>query len=270
MMKAKELLNQGKLAAAIEQLTQDVRARPTDLPCRIFLFELLCFAGDLSRAEKQLDVIGHQNVEILIGVEIYRQILKAEEGRRAVFAEDKLPCFLTTPPEYVTFYLEALKLQREGELGKARLLLEKALELQPALAGQADGQPFQEFEDSDPFLGPFLELIVNEKYAWLPFEQIRRIEIAKPEQLRDLIWARARLEARGGDLGQVFLPVLYPGSNGHDDEHVKLGRRTDWIEKGEGLVRGMGQRMFLIDGRERAMLELTEISFADTGEGSPP
>jgi len=268
MMKAKELLDQGKLSAAIQQLTNDVRARPTDLPCRIFLFELLCFAGDLSRAEKQLDAIGHQDAGMLIGVEVYRQILKAEEGRRAVFAEDRLPCFLTTPPEYVTFYLEALKLQREAELGKARLLLEKALELQPALAGQANGQPFQEFEDSDPFLGPFLELVVNEKYAWLPFEQIRRIEIAKPEQLRDLVWARARLEARGGDLGQVFLPVLYPGSNSHDDEQVRLGRRTDWIEKGEGLVRGMGQRMFLVDGQERAMLELSEISFADAGEGS--
>ncbi|MBM3791008.1 MAG: virulence protein SciE type, partial [Acidobacteria bacterium] len=116
---------------------------------------------------------------------------------------------------------------------------------------------------SDLFLGPFLELIVNDKYAWLPYEQIRRIEIHRPVQLRDLCWARAKIEAKGGDLGDVFLPVLYPGSYRHGSEEVRLGRRTDWIDVGSGLTRGAGQRLFLIDGKELGMLEITAIEFAE-------
>jgi type VI secretion system protein ImpE len=187
MNKAKELLDQGRLSDALAQQTLEVRARPADVPARIFLFELLCFSGDFGRAEKHLEVVGHQSAEMLVGVEIYLQALAAEKARRVVFAEDKLPSFLTAPPDYATFHLEALKLQRDGEPAKARILLEKALTLRPALRGEADGHLFDDFEDWDPFLGPFLELIINDKYAWLPFEQIRRIEIAKPRQLRDLI-----------------------------------------------------------------------------------
>jgi type VI secretion system protein ImpE len=269
MTTSKELLDQGKLSAAIAQVTQDVKIRPADVPSRIFLFELLCFAGDLDRAEKQLDVIGHQSEEMKIGSIIYREVLAAERARRAVFAKDGTPDFLTAPPEYAALYLEALRTQRSGGGEKARVLIEKALAMTPALSGSVDGEAFDHFEDSDPFIGPFLELLVNEKYAWLPFEQIRRIEIQKPKQLRDLIWARAKLEARGGDLGEVFIPVLYPGSSDREDESIKLGRATDWIDAGGGLARGVGQRLFLASGVDRAVLEVTEISFAETGEATP-
>jgi len=266
MTTARELLREGKLSAATELQTQEVKARPADVNGRIFLFELLCFGGSLDRAAKQLDVIGHQSTEMEIGVEVYRQLLSAERSRRAVFREGRSPDFLTTPPDYVPLHLEALALERAREPQKARLLLEKALDLHPQLPGEADGVRFIGFEDSDLFLSPFLELMVNDKYAWLPFEQIRRMEISRPAQLRDLLWARARLEARGGDLGEVFVPVLYPGSADHESEEIRLGRRTDWIEVGAGLARGAGQRLFAIDGGERVMLEIAEVVFDSPGQ----
>jgi type VI secretion system protein ImpE len=269
MTTAKELLEKGKLSEAIAQVTQEVKTRPADVAPRIFLFELLCFAGDFDRAEKQLDVIGHQSEEMRIGSIIYREVLAAERARRAVFAQDATPSFLTAPPDYAAPYLEAVKQRRSGAGDKARVLIEKAMEAVPPLSGSADGTAFDDFGDSDPFLGPFLELLVNEKYAWLPFEQIRRIEIQKPAQLRDLIWARAKLEARGGDLGEVFIPVLYPASSEHGEDAVKLGRATDWVDTGGGLARGVGQKLFLVGGVERAILELTEITFAETGEAPP-
>jgi len=267
MMKtAKEYFQDGNLAAAIEQQTMDVKAKPADVAARTFLFELLCFSGGYDRAEKQLDVIAHQSKEMEVGAEIYRQVLVAERARHAVFLNGRNPDFLTTPPEYVALHLEALSLQRENHPEKARALLERALDLHPALPGAADGVRFGEFEDADPFLSPFLELIVNEKYAWLPFEQIQRIEIARPEQLRDLLWARAKLEARGGDLGEVFLPALYPSSADHPQEVIKLGRRTDWLEAGAGLFRGAGRRLFSIDGNDKDMLEISEVSFDSKGD----
>jgi type VI secretion system protein ImpE len=267
MMKtAKEYFQDGKLAAAIEQQTLEVKAKPAEVAARTFLFELLCFSGGYDRAEKQLDVIAHQSKEMEVGAEIYRQVLIAERARRAVFLEGRNPDFLTTPPDYVALHLEALALQRENHPEKARALLERALDMHPALPGEADGLRFAEFEDADLFLSPFLELIVNDKYAWLPFEQIKRIEIAKPSQLRDLLWVRAKLEARGGDLGEVFLPVLYSGSADHPDDAIKIGRQTGWVEAGAGLMRGAGQRLFAIDGNDKVMLEIAEVSFDSHGD----
>jgi type VI secretion system protein ImpE len=262
MVEAKILFDQGELSAALKQLTQDVRANPTDSHLRIFLFELLCFAGDLDRAEKQLDVVAHQNSEMQIGAIVYKQILQAEKARRAVFSGNQVPEFLAKPPEHATYHLEALKLLREGETAEALILLEKAWELRSSLSGAIEGKLFHQFEDSDPFLGPFLEAIVNGRYHWLPLERIQSIELIKPQHLRDLIWARARIESLDGEAGDVFLPVLYSGSSDHPEDAVKLGRATAWIDKGAGLVRGAGQRMFLIDEQEHSMLELTEIHFA--------
>jgi protein involved in temperature-dependent protein secretion len=36
---------------------------------------------------------------------------------------------------------------------------------------------------------------------------------------------------------------------------------TDWQNLSAGLVRGVGQRLFLADGEEKAMLEVREIAF---------
>jgi len=266
MTNAKELLDQGKLSAAIDHITQDVKSKPGEVNSRIFLFELLCFAGEFDRAEKQLDVVGHQSMEMQIGVGIYRQVLAAERMRSKVFSDGSLPMFLTVPPEYASLHIEALGMQRAQEPAKARELLEKALPLQQPVSGQIDGRAFEEFEDSDLFLGPFLELFVKDRYAWLPIEEVRHLELDRPKHLRDLIWIHAKIEARAGDLGEVFLPVLYPGSSKNSNDAVKLGRMTDWVEVGQGLTRGVGQRLFLIDGEERGVLEIAEINFTDSGE----
>src|ERR1700692_4357265 len=54
----RELYQAGQLQAAIQALTAEVKANPADGPGRIFLFELLSFAGDWDRAQKQIEVLG--------------------------------------------------------------------------------------------------------------------------------------------------------------------------------------------------------------------
>ncbi len=90
-MKAKELLDAGHLSAAIEQLNQEVRSHPTNSRLRTFLFELLCFTGDYERAERQLNVIRHQSVTAEVGVEVYRNILTAEQNRHRLFSDGASP-----------------------------------------------------------------------------------------------------------------------------------------------------------------------------------
>jgi len=258
-MTAKDLFDQGKLSAAIAQLNGDVKSHPTDVRLRTFLFELLCFAGDYQRADRQLEVLGQQGTSTEIGVQIYRKVLTAEQARLRLFSQSLKPHFLFAPPAYATLHLEAINRLRENRVTEARALLEQALEQRPVVQGTINGQPFTDIQDSDVILAPFLEIIVQGEYTWLPFAQIKQLRMEAPKRLRDLLWSQATLETFDGPRGEVFIPVLYPGSSIHVDEQVKLGRMTDWQPLGEGLTRGAGQRLLLVDDEERSLLEVREL-----------
>jgi type VI secretion system protein ImpE len=270
-MKAKALLDAGQLSAAIDQLNLEVRSHPTDSRQRTFLFELLCFAGDYQRAERQLDVIGQQEATAEVGVQVYRNVLAAEGARRRLFSEGLRPHFLFDAPPYVHLHLDAVNRLREGNSAEAMALLGRSDNSRPRLKGRIEGQPFDDFRDGDDLIAPFLEVIVQNAYVWLPFEQIKHLTIAVPKRLRDLLWIPATLESHEGPVGDVFLPVLYAGSSQHADDQVKLGRMTDWQAVAEGLTLGVGQHLFFIDDQDRGLLEIRDIEFeAESAQGSAP
>lgn len=261
MMQAKALFEAGELGVAIEDLTRAVQADPADAARRTFLFELLCFAGEWDRAEKQLDVLGQQTVQAEVGAQVYRNTIRGERERRRVFSEGLHPHVLTEPPAYVALHLAAINRLREGDATSARQLLDRAEEERPALAGRLNDKLFQEFRDSDDIVGPVLELIVRGRYTWLPFAQITWMEIAPPKRLRDLMWAKVRLEARDGTIGGGYVPALYVGSAEHQNDLVKLGRMTDWKPLGADLYGAVGLRLFAVDGEDRPLFDARRVEF---------
>ena len=260
-MGAKELLSQHQLSAAITELNQDIKKQPTDARLRTFLFELLCFAGDYERAERQLDVVGHQNEKVGIGVEVYKSILRAETARRRFFAEGIKPTFLFDVPEHVTLYVDAQNQLREGHSAEAKALYDRAAQVRAEIRGRLKGHPFASFRDSDDRLVGILEVIVRDSYIWIPFERIRKVIISQPKHLRDLLWIPASVEMEDAPVGEVFLPVIYAGSELESDDKVRLGRVTEWVDLGGGLAGGIGQKTFLVDDREVSILELGELEF---------
>ena len=268
MPTAKDLLDAGQLQAAIEAVSQDVKARPSEMQPRTFLFELLCFAGDWDRAERQLDVIGHQSAQAELGVQVYRNNLKAERDRVRLFSDGLAPHFLTEPPAYVDLHLNAINRMREGNYDEARLLLDQAEEERPALIGKVNGRQFLDFRECDDLIGSVLELIVHDKYTWLPFEQIKSMEISAPKQLRDLMWAPARIEGVDGTVGEVFIPALYVRSSDHPNDQVKLGRMTDWTQVNDLLHLPAGLRLFMVDGTDEAMFEARRVEFDPAEAGA--
>ena len=265
MNEAKELLTAGQLDQAIESLLRHVKANPNDSASRTFLFELSCLAGDWDRAERQLDVIGHQSTEAQLGVMVYRANIKAERERQRVFAEGVQPHFLREPPAYIDLHVAALNHVSRGQMTEARAALDRAEEERPAIAGKLNGNEFKDFRDYDDFVAPVLELIVKDKYAWLPFEQIKSIQISPPRQLRDMIWASARVEALDGTIGEVYVPTLYAGTTAAKNDQVRLGRMTDWRQLHDDLYWALGLRLFLVDGADTTLFEASPIEFASTG-----
>lgn len=259
MNEAKSLLDAGDLNGATEAALKSVKANPTDASARTFLFELACFAGDWARAEKQLDVIGHQDANAMIGTLIYRQCLEAEKKRERVFKDGLKPEFLADPPDYIYGLLTANNRLREGNLTEARQIFDQVEEQRPAFSATINGKEVEDFRDYNDATSCVLEAIIKDSYVWVPFEQIEKIEFQQPKSLRDLFWIQANMETSNGTNGEVMIPSLYFGSYRNQSDQVRLGRATDWREIGEDIYVGEGLKLFWFEGADHPILELKEV-----------
>ncbi len=236
-MNPQELYRAGRLTDAIKALSAELRDNPTDANRRTFLFELLCFAGEYDRADKQLEVLGQAGPSSEMGVLLYRSALYAERQRQDLFARGEFP-------------------DGKGK-GRRRIQSRRRAEWQAV---------FSSFSDADPRTGARLELFAAGNYLLLPLEHVASIQIPPPKRLRDLIWTPAAVRTtpsfKGTELGEVLLPVLAPFSWQHPDEAVRLGRATVW-EKPEGSEYQVpfGQKMWLVDDEEIPFLELRALEF---------
>jgi type VI secretion system protein ImpE len=198
MNDAKLQLDAGNLTAAVEAALRLVKTNPTNQAARTFLFELSCFSGDWERAEKQLDVIGHQDANALIGSVIYKQNFMAERNRMKLFSDGLKPEFLGPEPPYVAGLLDAINRIREGNIAEAREAIDRVEEDRPAFAGEINGEGFSDFRDYNDTTMCVFEVFFKESYVWLPFETVTSIDFFKPKTLRDLYWIQAEVELVNG------------------------------------------------------------------------
>jgi len=230
-MKAKELLEAGKVRGAEKALSAFLRDNPADTALRTFLFELLCFSGQYNRAEKQLGILAKASPEAEMGAVLYYSALHGEKTRNSMFQKQEFP-------------------------------QEPAPKSPP---GKLNGKPFQSISDADPAVGSRLELYAAGAYLWIPFEHIASIQIAPPRVLRDTLWTPAFVltgpSFKGTDIGQVLIPAIYPFSWKSDDESVWLGRTTEWVADDEDHEFPVGQKTFIVDGEEVPLLEVRLLEF---------
>jgi type VI secretion system protein ImpE len=258
-MTAKELFDAGDLPAATAKVGDELRNDPADTQRRTFLFELLCFAGDLDRAAKQLDALARGGTESEIAMQGYRGALQCEKLRRLCFSEGQRPGLPKKIPAYTDMHLDALAHLRNSRIDEARALLEQAAELRPVVNCAVNGEFFDDIRDADDVMAPFLEVFTLNNYSWVPWEIVASVSIQPPKHLRDLIWTPAVVELTIGSLGEVLLPALYAQSYLHQDNQVKLGRVTDWRADVEGLALATGQRLLATGDRDWPLLEIRDI-----------
>jgi type VI secretion system protein ImpE len=233
-MNAQGLFQAGKLGEAVQALGAELRDNPTDAKRRTFLFELLCFAGEYQRAEKQLDVLASDGGAAEMGALLYRAALHAERIRQAIFEKKDYP--ITAP------------------------------ESDAPLSGTLNGKPFEFFADADPRLGAKLEVFAAGDYLWIPLEHVASVELQAPSRLRDLLWAPAIVRTgpafKGKELGEVLLPAVCPLSWKSQDDQVRLGRATEWQDDDAGNELPFGQKMFAVDEDEIPILEIRKLEFS--------
>jgi type VI secretion system protein ImpE len=259
---ASELFHAGKLKDAIAAALDEVRNHPTDMGRRLFLAELLCFGGELERADNHLDAVAHNDPQTMPWIVSFRQLIRAEQARQDFFSQGRVPEFLAKPEGAVAVLLEASIRVRDGSLEEAAGLLEKAEESRPRVAGTCDGEKFADFRDLDDQTSCVIEVLTSSgSYYWIPVSQIESIEFHEPTRARDLFWRRTHMIVADGPDGEVHVPVLYAGAANDPDDSIRLGRKTDWRGGEKAPVRGAGQRTFLVGEEARSILELKSITF---------
>ncbi|MFO7607676.1 MAG: type VI secretion system accessory protein TagJ [Candidatus Krumholzibacteriia bacterium] len=264
-------LDGGDLAGAVAACVAAVKARPGDADSRYRLFAVLCFAGDLHRARKQLTALDVGDPELTRVQAIYINLLASEQERRAVYRHGAEPLLPPDPPEHLVRRLAALAAAQRGEAGAAGELVAEAIGLQPELAGSVNGQALGSLRDLDDQLGSLLEVFAGGRYLWLPLERIARLEVEPPRHLLDLLWLPARLTDPGGATANVHLPVLYEGSgDGDGDPRCATGRVTEWYAVGGGLERGRGQRLLGWSSPAGEVAELPILELRSLELGTAP
>ncbi len=260
-MDARELIRAGRLADARRELVRKVRAAPGDTASRTLLFQVLCFCGEWDRAAGHLDLIGQRDPSRETGVQMYRNLIGAEKIRLDVVRLGRRPSFLPEAPPYAEAHFAAWEALERGDEGEALRIREEGRDGGPVLRGTLNGAAFSGFCDTDSFFGPFLEVVVFDRYVWMPLEAVREIQVPAPKTLLETLWVPAHVTAWDGLTLNAWLPVLYPGSWEHADDRVKLGRMTDWTSAGGPFTRARGQHVFAVGETEAALLELRELVF---------
>jgi type VI secretion system protein ImpE len=263
---ASELFAGGDLTGAISAITELVKKNPTDQHSRGLLAEFLCIGGELERADKLLDALGNQNVELAPALAMWRQVLRAEIARRDFYAQGRVPEFLNPPTPALEKTLQASIALRHGDMGQAAALLEEAESLRPAVRGECDGKAFDDLRDLDDLCATHLEVLTTTGvYYWVPTETVVSIEFSVPERPRDLIWRRALMMVRDGPEGEVFIPAVYANPRDDLSDQARLGRMTDWIEAEGAPVLGVGQRTFLVGEEAMPIMQMQTLALEPAG-----
>ena len=246
--------------AHFDDLRKMIQKQPQRSDLRIFLFQIYCVQGEWMKAGTQLDVLLELDPSSKPMVETYREALRCEALRREVFEGKRSPLVLGAPQDWLAMMIEALRVDAEGRPDAAAELRGRALEAAPATSGKLDDKPFAWLADADSRLGPVIEAIVNGKYYWVPVSRLIRIELEKPADLRDFVWAPATLTLENGATSVALIPTRYPGTERESDTALRLARATDWREQPGGAWHGVGQRMLTTDDSEVALLDVRVVS----------
>lgn len=263
---ASELFASGDLGGAIAAVTAAVKKDPTDRQSRGLLAEFLCINGELERADKLLDAMGNQDVELAPALAMWRQVLRAEIARRDFYTQGRVPNFLAPPSPAMEKSLEASIALREDDRAAAAALLEQAEALRPAVRGHCNGEPFDDLRDLDDLCATHLEVLTTTgSYYWVATERVVSIEFFAPERPRDLIWRRARVEVQDGPEGEVVIPAIYANPRDRLSDQVRLGRLTEWTEDDDTPVLGIGQRTFLVGEEAVPIMQLQTLTLEVVG-----
>lgn len=246
----------GRLAEAVAVQEAAVADRPDDPAARLFLVELLAFAGRLDEARSHLAVIDSDDPAWPASARAFRRLLRAER-RRSV--RIRRPTFLPEPvPRHAKARWLAVKRLRDGQPEEAVRWVDRADALAPEVRGFLDGQEFDGLRDADDRFASVLEAVVGADPVWFPWEAVRRVKLHPARYTLDRLFRPAEVRLTDGTDLAVHLPLVYPGSHAADGVFA-VGLETDRVCPDAGPIRCVGGKLLLVEAAEVPLADIRMI-----------
>lgn len=261
------MLKDHSLPTVLAQVEAEVKASPANADKRAEWVQLLLLQGDWLRASAQSQAWQALAPLAKPTTQQLSDTVAAEIQREQVFRGEIAPAFLTPPSRWLSALAEALQVPSERANELRTQAFEQAAERAGNLSlsnakGEEQSVDFAWLADADSRLGPVCELILDNRYYWVPFQDIAAITFQAPQNVVHLVWAPAMVKWRSGKQQICQIPARYPLTENTSDSQ-RLGRQTDWQELNDnGHYAGQGQKCWLADGDEYALLDLRQMQFA--------
>jgi len=249
------------LAAALAAAEAGLAEFPRSSDLAFLRFNLLMHLEELDLADAELAAIVAGDPLNAPGAEICRELLVADQQRRAVLAGRALPELTAPLPSWAEGSLAALAALGAQDVATAEARIQAARAETPELWGNIDDVPFHELRDVDDPLGPILELLQPGRYLWVPLHQLAWVEVLPLRTFLDFIWTPVHVETRDGEEMRAHVPGLYAGTARRVEDRLRLGRDTTWERLGPGLSRAFGQRRYQTEDRMIALRDVHMLNF---------
>ncbi|ADP10147.1 conserved uncharacterized protein [Erwinia sp. Ejp617] len=268
MHSLQHLMDGQSLAETLARIESQIKRQPADADLRASFVQLLCLAGNWSRAQTQLKSWLALKPQAQPTVQLLDQAINAERQRAAVFAGEASPRMPGAAWNWAEQLLAALAADAAGDRAQAQRLRGCALEaaqLNPGqLTHQNQQQTFDWLTDGDGRLGPVCELIANGQYSWLPFSAISEIRFQAPVSVTDLVWRHTLVRMVDGSEQVCQIPVRYPFVEQADDRY-RLATLTEWqpLPGDDQQFSGHGQKCWFSADAEFPLLGMEMLAFSD-------
>ena len=261
-------LRESSLSQHLETIQSQIRRQPADADLRAQLFQLMVVQGDWTRASEQLKLSAQLNAQAQPTAMLYEQAIAAERQRERVLSGQEQPAVFGEAPAWFADLWQALARDADApdEAAQLRARAYESAQTSPGVLKISPDETSAVFEwisDGDSRLGPVFEFMSGGRYGWLPFSALRSVRLLPPEGLCDVVWAQAELSLEDGRTLYGLIPARYPAPAGQSfadqPDGVKLGRMTDWLPLQGDMYAGVGQKMWMTDQGEYALLDIRSL-----------
>ncbi len=243
-MTPQSALADGRLADALA--LQTAISESGDSPALLLLFELLLLAEKHREAWAALDRIASADADWPAARSWYRKLVRAAHRRH----RNRRPVFLGAIPRHARYRLRA------RDPARALAAIDRADAASPHLVGHVDGREFDGLRDADDRLASVLEAFVGADNCWLPWEDVRRIELAPANRVYESAFRPARIRLADGEELAAVLPLVYARA---DVDWQRLGLDTDFAPTDAGPPRAVGAKLLWIGEEELPLADLRQL-----------
>src|SRR5262245_4196726 len=122
-MSVTKSIQAGNLTEAVATATADVKQYPTRPELRLTLAELMCFTGNLDRADTLVEAATKLQKGPAAGLVLFRQLLRGETARQQWYQEGRAPETRAVPTPEFSSAIQTIVEYRAGDRVAAAKLL---------------------------------------------------------------------------------------------------------------------------------------------------